>query len=336
MGIGWMWNVIGAICLVTVTLVSARMCVLGTEPDESFGGRVRFVLPPGDPCSCTELMLGGHNSHYAPPRKDKPVYIDNLPMNAEGLRRSQGCPEESTQRESTQMSTSEAETSDLPTTRETLAPVVYRDCQDAFNKGQTTSGVYTIEPYGVEFDAYCDMATEKGYIVIQKRFDGSVDFKKNWADYKNGFGDLNGEFWLGNEKLHQITSQSPKYELLVTLTAFDGSDAQARYNDFSVKGDEDNYEINTGIFDIPENTVSAGNGLESKQFSTFDHDHDDDEKNCAELLSGGWWVSHCSDAPTNLNGVYSDTHVGIYWSPWKGSDVSLIATEMKIRCFEGC
>ena len=94
--------------------------------------------------------------------------------------------------------------------------------------------------------------------MIQKRFDGSVDFNKNWADYKNGFGDLNGEFWLGNEKLHQITFKSPKYELLVSLTAFDGSVAQARYSDFSVKGEKDNYEINPGSFDTPENTVSAG------------------------------------------------------------------------------
>ena len=82
--------------------------------------------------------------------------------------------------------------------------------------------------------------------MIQKRFDGSVDFNKNWADYKTGFGDLNGEFWLGNEKLHQITFQSPTYELLVSLTAFDGTVAQARYRDFSVKGEEANYEINAG------------------------------------------------------------------------------------------
>ena len=62
------------------------------------------------------------------------------------------------------------ETTDLPTTRETLAPVVYTDCQDALDKGQITSGVYTIEPYGVNFDAYCDMATEGGYIVSVSRF----------------------------------------------------------------------------------------------------------------------------------------------------------------------
>ncbi len=94
-----------------MTSVSARICVLGEEPDESLGNRVRFVLPPGDPCSCTEIMLGGHNAH-ATPRKDKPVYINNLPMDAEGLRRSQGCPDESTQREyPTQTSTSQSKNS---------------------------------------------------------------------------------------------------------------------------------------------------------------------------------------------------------------------------------
>ena len=61
--------------------------MIGTEPD---GGKVRFVLPPGDPCSCTELILGGHNA-YAQPRNEPPVYIDTLPMDAEGLRRELGC-----------------------------------------------------------------------------------------------------------------------------------------------------------------------------------------------------------------------------------------------------
>ena len=64
--------------------------------------------------------------------------------------------------------------------------------------------------------------------MIQRRQDGSQDFYLNWADYKAGFGSLNGEFWLGNDNIHMLTNQD-SYQLTVTLTTWDSITKYAKY-----------------------------------------------------------------------------------------------------------
>ncbi|GFO47851.1 fibrinogen c domain-containing protein 1 [Plakobranchus ocellatus] len=86
------------------------------------------------------------------------------------------------------------------------------------------------------FPVLCDTTTDGGgWIVIQRRTTGSLNFYRGWEDYKKGFGSLDGDFWLGNEKIHYLTSKGG-FELRVDLR-YNGNSAFAHYEDFSV-GDE--------------------------------------------------------------------------------------------------
>ena len=76
-----------------------------------------------------------------------------------------------------------------------------------------------------------------GWTVFQRRLDGSVDFY--------GFGDLNGEFWLGNDNLHRLTDTDDVI-LRVDLEDFDGDTRYAEYTTFKVADEADNYRLLIG------------------------------------------------------------------------------------------
>ena len=124
---------------------------------------------------------------------------------------------------------------------------VVKDCAELYKSGQRNSGVYTINPDGSsKFEVFCDQTTAGGgWTVFQKRQDGSVDFYRGWADYKQGFGDLNGEFWLGLDKIHRLTN-SGNYKLRVDLEDFTGNTAYAEYGSFGVADGGNKYKLSVG------------------------------------------------------------------------------------------
>ena len=94
-------------------------------------------------------------------------------------------------------------------------------------KGSHILGIFKINPVGKDaFDVYCDGE----WAVIQRRMDGSINFNRDWVAYKDGFGNLSGEFWLGNEHLHLLT-KTPSI-LHVEMESFSGKKAYALYNLF--------------------------------------------------------------------------------------------------------
>ncbi|GIY56936.1 hypothetical protein CDAR_86581 [Caerostris darwini] len=135
-----------------------------------------------------------------------------------------------------------------------------RDCYEVQRKVKNETGVYRIQPDYARrpIFIYCDMDTDGGgWTVFQRRKDGSVDFLRQWKDYKYGFGNIGGEFWLGNENLYLITHQD-LYELRVDLEDFDGGKGFAVYDGFAVGSEKEKYMLK---FVGPLRAGDAGDGM---------------------------------------------------------------------------
>ncbi|XP_068739022.1 microfibril-associated glycoprotein 4-like [Montipora capricornis] len=212
---------------------------------------------------------------------------------------------------------------------------VKRNCAELYKSGERISGVYTIDPDGSgAFDVFCDQTTAGGgWTVFQKRLDGSVDFYRGWSDYKQGFGNLNGEFWLGLDKIHRLT-RLVRNSLRVDLEDTAGKTAYAAYDMFAVTSGKAKYQLSLGTY-----SGTAGDSLSGHRgaaFSTQDSDNDSWSKNCAVSFKGAWWYTACHSS--NLNGVYhhgkhSSYADGVNWHAWKGHYYSVKKAEMKIRPF---
>ena len=105
----------------------------------------------------------------------------------------------------------------------------------------TQNGVYSIDPEGLgSFNVSCDMTTDGGgWTVFQRQQDGSVDFYRNWTYYKNGFGSMCGEFWVGLDKINRLARNIDR----VDLEDFEGGKRYIKYSKFVVEDENENYKL---------------------------------------------------------------------------------------------
>nr|XP_039256652.1 ficolin-1-like [Styela clava] len=215
-----------------------------------------------------------------------------------------------------------------------------RSCRDiqTSNLESSNENVYNISLAALprSTDVSCDQTTDAGgWIVFQRRVDGSEDFYRNWDDYVEGFGNKDKEFWLGLENIHNIVKRGT-HELRIDMEDWEGNKAYAKYGSFYVGDLSSNYRLTLG-----EYSGNAGDALGNVQhrnmpFTTKDADHDTHNwGNCAQLFHGAFWYGTCHS--TNLNGLYihggNNTRrgVGVTWYQWRGNFYSLKFAEMKMR-----
>nr|XP_034337528.1 fibrinogen-like protein A isoform X2 [Crassostrea gigas] len=200
------------------------------------------------------------------------------------------------------------------------------DCADILKKYPKTrgkDGVYNITVLlNKTKSVYWDMTTDNGgWTVIQRRINGSVNFYRNWKEYKNGFGYADHEYWIGNDMLHRLTSLKPQ-ELRVDMQRFNAEKAFAKYSNFSVGDEESKYKLNVkGYNGTAGDSLNYSNDI---KFSTLDQDNDNDSGNCATYWKSAGWFKSCFK--TNPNGQYTGSEIkGPKYIVWHGLKTSFIA-----------
>ena len=219
-----------------------------------------------------------------------------------------------------------------------LQHVVPQDCKHSDKSGMARifppqSWPNQLTPITV----FCDQTSAGGgWLVFFRIIDDTEDFPNRlWQQYKDGFGDVKGTFWLGLEALHQLTARPAT--LRISLEDWDGNTKYVQYTQFSISGEEDGYRLSCGAY-----SGDAGDNLAyhcGAKFSTIDKDQDDNNNvHCVEEHSGAWWYQTCPwSYISRLTGRYyaSSTRSGYgrgtLWWNHEGGSPNYMKAEMMLR-----
>lgn len=225
-----------------------------------------------------------------------------------------------------------------------FAGVPLANCKQIFDEGQTTSGLYRINPAGSEkeFTVFCDMSLRNGgWTVISRRRNDDITFNRNWTAYRNGFGEFNENFWLGLQKIKDITDyDSQTYELYIGLESFHPTDtlAYSLYSSFGLGTEASKYSLSIGSLVAGSTAGNSLNDHDGEKFSTPDQDNDSSiSGHCALDFEAGWWYHSCHDSHLTgkwfAGGTLPDINFpnGVIWETWRGDTESLETAVIAVR-----
>ena len=158
--------------------------------------------------------------------------------------------------------------------------------------------------------------------TIQRRISDSVDFDRDWDDYVEGFGEEDGNYWMGLEEIHQLTT-TQDMSLYIEIETFEGEPFTMKLETFSVGNATTNYAIHHSGYSLSTTRVRNTHFRDSfsgAMFTTRDRENDLWSRgNCAsDMYSGGWWYPelYVNCGPIGLNGHYEGdvppTRTGVF------------------------
>ena len=194
------------------------------------------------------------------------------------------------------------------------------DCKAHYDAGERRSGIYTLTVSDITFQVYCNM-TDGGWTILQHRFDGRLSFNKTMQEYVDGFGYLNGEFWLGLKYMHLLTQSQPLHMKLEVKTTT-GEWRHIMFSRFSVGSAATNYTLSVSGF-------QNNSGLCSYIFEYHNGRPFLTGGRCGIYPFGWWFESSCYG--NAINGLYglTNNYRGFFLHCAQGLD--LISSTLKLQ-----
>ena len=111
-------------------------------------------------------------------------------------------------------------------------------------------------------------------------------FNRSWAEFGREFGSLSSHYWIGLDRLHQLSQWNCRACFDVRFRRFGGL-YYAQYSNFLVGNSTDKFRLAIGGFS--GNMMDAMNLVSGTPFSTYDVNNGPSTRNCAGNLGGGFW-----------------------------------------------
>ncbi|XP_012935342.1 ficolin-1 [Aplysia californica] len=170
----------------------------------------------------------------------------------------------------------------------------------------------------------CEGTIDGGrWTIIQRRMNGRIDFDRTWVDYRMGFGDLHGDYWLGLDDMADLTRNGDQ-ELRIDFV-YGGINYVHTYFPFRVAPVQENFRLLLGSYrdDI---FYSFHNGA---VFSTKYNDKT--SVKCPFEYNSGWWYTACHRV--QLNNVWGETAYAkmLVWNTTTSFREGVEFVTMKIR-----